>query len=110
MNVGLVHRVDLYRSNPTGLEDPWGSPGETLALVSTEVPALVQPRGSREQPTPSGVEITDALIVVPFGTDLRAGDLVVLGPETYRVVGVPVNAGGASHHLEAAGRKVGLGG
>jgi len=110
MSVGLVHRVDLYRDSATGVEDEWGVPGETVARVASAVPALVQPRASREQPVPSGVEISDALIFVPFGTDLRAGDLVVLGSASYRVVGIPLDAGGAGHHLEASGRRVSLGG
>lgn len=110
MNVGLVHRVSILREGPVGGEDEWGLPLESLETVATNVPALVQDRGSREQPRPSGVEIVDALIFLPWGTNVRADDLIIYGPQPYRVIGNPQDAGGAGHHIEIAGRKVDPGG
>jgi len=110
VRVGLIHRVDIYRASPTGSEDSWGVPAETSLLVAAAIPALVQPRAAGEQPMPSGIEITDALIVLPWGSDVRADDLIVLGSDSWRVVGDPLNAGGAGHHLEASGKRVSVGG
>jgi hypothetical protein len=110
MNVGMVHRVAILRRSPTGGDDEWGVPDESLETVATDVPALVQDRGSREQPVPSGVEIVDALIFLPLGTNVRADDLILYATNLYRVIGTPINAGGASHHLEVSGRRTDLGG
>ena len=110
MQVGLIHRVTIHRSAPTGSDDDWGIPSEVLQTVGINVPALVQPRTSREQPRPTGVEITDALIFLPYGTNVRADDVILHGMATYRVVGSPQDAGGAGHHLEVSGRRVESGG
>jgi hypothetical protein len=110
MNVGLVHRVEIYRESPTGSEDEWGIPLEAVLPVAADVPALVQDRGSREQPVPSGVEIVDALIFLPLGTNVRSDDLIAYGLSRYRVIGTPTDAGGAAHHLEISGRRVSRGG
>lgn len=110
MNVGMVHRVDILRDSPTGGEDEWGIPSETVVTVVSDSPALVQDRGSREQPRPTGVEIVDALIFLPWGTNVRADDLIAYGFARYRVVGNPIDAGGAAHHIEVAGRRVSIGG
>ena len=110
MNVGLRHRVSILRNSPTGGEDEWGLPSEALVTIATNVPALVQDRSAREQPRPSGVEITDALIFMGWGADVRADDLLQHGSAWYRVVGTPMDAGGAKHHLEMTGRKVEPGG
>lgn len=110
MHVGLVHRVTIQRSKPTGSDDSWGVPGESLETVASNVQALVQGRSSREQPRPTGVEITDALIFLPIGTNVRADDLILHGLDQYRVVGTPLDAGGAGHHLEVSGRRVDAGG
>lgn len=110
MHVGLIHRVTVYRSAPTGGSDEWGIPSEALQMVGIDVPALVQPRSSREQPRPTGVEITDAVIFLPWGSNVRADDTILHGLETYRVVGSPIDAGGAGHHLEVAARRVEAGG
>lgn len=110
MNVGLVHRVTIYRDDPTGGEDEWGVPVEQTATVASDVPALVQDRGSREQPRPTGVEIVDALIFLPWGTNVRSDDIIGYGLAEYRVVGNPIDAGGAGHHIEVAGRRVSPGG
>jgi hypothetical protein len=110
MNVGLVHRVSIFRQIPYGGEDEWGMPLEQTDQIATNVPALVQDRSAREQPRPTGVEITDALIFLDWGTDVRADDLIQNGSSWYRVVGTPMDAGGAAHHLEMTGRKVDPGG
>lgn len=110
MQVGMIHRVTVYRPSATGGDDEWGLPVETLEAVAADVPALVQPRSSREQPRPSGVEITDALIFLPYGTNVRADDEIHHGFNVYRVVGVPIDAGGASHHLEVSGSRISPGG
>lgn len=110
MNVGLVHRVTVYRESPTGGEDEWGLPVEALSVVASDVPALVQDRTAREQPRPTGVEITDALIFLAWGTPIRADDIIAYGTATYRVVGSPIDAGGAAHHIEVGGRRFDLGG
>lgn len=110
MQVGLVHRVTIYRPSPTGGEDAWGIPLEALSTVASDVPALVQDRTSSEQPRPTGVEIVDALVFLPYGTSVRPDDLITHGLATYRVVGSPIDAGGARHHLEVSGRRVDLGG
>jgi hypothetical protein len=110
MNVGLVHRVTISRESPTGGEDEWGVPVEAVEDVALDVPSLVQARSSRELPRPEGVEITDALIFLPYGTNVRADDLIAYGAEVYRVVGIPADAGGAGHHIEVAGRRVHPGG
>ena len=110
MHVGLIHIVTVLRDSPTGGDDEWGLPEESVVTVASNVPALVQPRTGREQPVPSGVEITDALVFLPYGTDVRSGDVIAHGSDTYRVVGEPINAGGANHHVEILGRKVLLGG
>jgi hypothetical protein len=110
MQVGLVHRVTIYRPSPTGGDDEWGLPVEALETVASDVPALVQDRGSREQPRPTGVEIVDALIFLPWGTNVRADDLIGYGTTLYRVVGPPIDAGGAGHHLEVSGLRTDLGG
>lgn len=110
MAVGLVHSVDILRENPTGGEDAWGLPSEAVVTVATGIPALVQGRTSREQPRPTGVEITDTLIFLPLGTNVRADDLILHGSKGYRVVGIPIDAGGASHHLEIGALRTDLGG
>ena len=76
----------------------------------SDVAALVQDRGSREQPVPSGVEIVDALIFLPWGTNVRSDDLIAYGLQQYRVIGTPIDAGGAGHHIEISGRRVSPGG
>lgn len=110
MHVGMVHSVDILRDLPTGGEDEWGVPVEALQTVASGVSALVQDRGSREQPRPTGVEIVDALIFLPLTTNVRADDLIAYGLARYRVVGIPIDAGGAAHHLEVSGRRVEAGG
>lgn len=110
MHVGLVHRVTVYRSSPTGSDDEWGVPAEALAVVAADVPSLVQGRSSREQPLPTGVEIVDALIFLPIDSGVRPDDLLLHGSDWYRVVGTPIDGGGAAHHLEVSGRRVDPGG
>lgn len=110
MQVGLIHRVTIYRLRPTSGDDEWGLPNEAIEAVATDVPALVQDRSSREQPRPSGVEITDALIFLPHGTNVRSDDEIHHGSSTYRVVGTPIDAGGAGHHLEVSGQRIDPGG
>jgi head-tail adaptor len=106
----LRHTVTIERPFVTldGLGDvqvdEYGQPERTYDTVATS-PALVQARGGREAPLVSeaGVVVSDHIVFLPAGTDVRESDRLIHNGRIYEVKLVK-DAAGQDHHLELDAR------
>jgi hypothetical protein len=73
------------------------APGEVLVEVVGELQQV-----QRSEPVAEGeLSVTTWLLVLPAGTDIRTGDAVIAGGETYEVIGAPWAARNPRTRLES---------
>lgn len=115
-----IRRLVSATTSGSTTTDPWGHPGVVTAAtpVTVEVRTyvdyatvrgLVQERTGQEVQGPQlqGTVVANAVIFLPFGTDVTTQDRVrnVADGFEYDVLYVK-NAAGRSHHLECDARRV----
>lgn len=99
----VIERIDYIEYDP----DDYGQP-EPLATVEVETLGLVQPRRATEvaDPRGAGAQVSDHLIFLPDGTDVRGSDRIVWGDRRYAIDGIRPFEYGRLRHIEIDARLV----
>lgn len=86
---GFGETVTIVRVSGGG-QDDWGDPIEATESRSDVEGCAVAPLKQGEDASPDGAVVLDGFTVyMPFGTDVRASDTVVVRGLEYHVDGVP---------------------
>lgn len=97
----LTATCNVRRMTPGAVNSGTGLPAETWANLATGVLCRFVKRRGREPLTErQRVVVREQLCMLPIGTDVLEGDVIVSGGLTYDVILVE-DAAGAAHHKEA---------
>lgn len=105
------HTLTISRFIESGTANARGNQPKTYIDDTATIKGNLQERAAREVPTGelAGVAISNAIAFLPIAaatSNLRAPDRLKLGALLYELVGLPRDAGGRGHHLEADLRRV----
>lgn len=79
--------------------DAWADEG-TAEEVAGNVPCRLQPASGREWSDGSVRGQATHVLFLPWGTDVRASDVVGIGNRRFEILPPVGDAGGQGHHLE----------
>jgi len=98
----LTALCDVRRQEPGAVDSETGLPVETWLTPITDIPCRFVNRTGREAVSEArgSVVLRGQVCMLPIDTDVREGDVILSGGQSYDVKLVE-DAAGAGHHLEA---------